>query len=306
VKRIVLAILTLTALAGAGAAQQGATVSVVEPRGFGYFVGDTFTREVNVVVPERYRLDRASQPAPGRINYWLDLRAVAVTETAVSSGRRYRILLDYQTFYVPLSPARLFAPSAILRFSSGDETLSAEVPPFAFVMAPLREVQPEKPEDGPAGYLLPDAVPRKASTLNNRIGLGAGALTALLALTLLAHHQAWWPFRARTDRPFTRAARAIGNRSAHAEDQAVYRESLLDLHRAFDAAAGQRLLAEDVPDFLDAHREFLPYREEITKFFASSRRAFFSDDIKGAAFAMPFAALAALGSRLGETERKAS
>ncbi len=308
---IAIAVFALAAaLAGAAAAEQAANatakVATIEPRGFGYFVGDTFTREIDVTVPDAFRLDQASQPAPGRLNYWLDLRNVDVSESASSAGRRYRLKLEYQTFYVPLSPAPLVVPGTVLRFSHGDETLAAEVPPFAFVMAPLREVQPERPEEGPVGYLRPDAVPGRLSTLRNRIGLGAGALVALLGLTLLAHHQAWWPFRDRPERPFTRAARAIWNRAAHAEDRAVYREGLLDLHRAFDEAAGHRLLAEDVPDFLTAHRELQPLREDIAKFFASSRQAFFGNDQEGAARAMPFEAVAALGSRLGEAERKAS
>lgn len=310
-KAIAFAVLaSLAALACAEAAEQApsaiAKVATIEPRGFGYFVGDTFTREIVVTVPEAYRLDKASQPAPGRLNYWLDLRGVDVSESAAPAGRRYRLKLEYQTFYLPLSPARLVIPGTVLRFSHDDETLTAEAPPFAFVMSPLREVQPEQPEEGPAGYLRPDAIPAKESTLRSRVGLGAGALAALLGLALLAHHQAWWPFRTRPERPFTRAARAIRHRSEHAADPAIYREGLLDLHRAFDDAAGQRLLAEDVPDFLAAHREFQPLREDIAEFFASSRRAFFGNDMEGAARAMPFDAVAALGARLGEAERKAS
>jgi mxaA protein len=88
----------------AGAASQAVSVRTVEPRGFGYFVGDIFRREVELVVPEAYRLDKASAPAPGRLNYWLDLRAVDLSETNASGARRYRLSLDYQTFYVPLSP----------------------------------------------------------------------------------------------------------------------------------------------------------------------------------------------------------
>lgn len=310
-RRIAFAVLaSIVALASAGAEEQApsatAKVSTIEPRGFGYFVGDTFIREIEITVPEAYRLDQASQPAPGRINYWLDLRGVDVSETTSSGLRRYRLKLEYQTFYVPLSPARLVVPGGVLRFSHGDQTLTAEVRPFAFVMSPLREVQPEQPEEGPTGYLRPDAVPVKQSTLRSRIGLGAGVLAALLGLALLAHHQAWWPFRTRPERPFTRAARAIKHRAAHAEDRAVYREGLLDLHRAFDDAAGQRVLAEDVPDFLAVHRAFQPLREDIARFFAASRRAFFGNDMEGASRAMPFEAVAALGSRLGEVERKAS
>jgi mxaA protein len=289
----------------AGAASQAVSVRTVEPRGFGYFVGDIFRREVELVVPEAYRLDKASAPAPGRLNYWLDLRAVDLSETNASGARRYRLSLDYQTFYVPLSPTPLTVPALTLRFSGeGEEAVQAEVPAFTFVMAPLREVAPVKPQEGPSGYLRPDAVPRKVGTLNARGTLGAGSAVALLALVLLAYHYAWWPFRARPARPFTHAARALKHELARGAGLAAYQAGLLDLHRAFDTTAGRRLLAEDVPEFLVSHGEFQPLKEDISRFFATSRRAFFGNDLEGAARVMPFEAVTSLGVRLGEAERR--
>jgi mxaA protein len=302
-------VLGLASLASAlaAAAAPAISLSIVEPRGFGYFVGDVFQREIDVTVAEPYRLDKASVPAPGRLNYWLDLRAVDLTETGASGARHYRLRLDYQTFYVPLSPAPLTVPPFTLRASAqGESAVETEVPPFTFVMAPLREVAPEKPEEGPSGYLKPDAVPRPLGTLNARIALGIGGAISALALLLLAHHYAWWPFRARAERPFTQAARAIDKQLAQDAGLAAYRAGLLDLHRAFDKAAGHRLLAEDVPDFLASHGEFRPLKEDITRFFATSRQVFFANDLEGAARAMPFEAVASFGARLGAAELSAA
>jgi mxaA protein len=173
-------------------------------------------------------------------------------------------------------------------------------------MSPLREVVPEKPEAGPVGYLKPDAAPRLLSTLNARVGLGAGAALSLLALILLAYHYAWWPFRMRPARPFTAAARAIERERARDASVAGYRAGLLDLHRAFDAAAGHRLLAEDVPDFIASHSELLPLQEDIDRFFATSRRVFFGNDVEGAAKALSIDALSTLGARLGAVERRSA
>lgn len=295
-----------SAAAAQDASSPNISVGVIEPRSYGYFVGDVFSRVVDVSVASAYKLDQASQPAPGRLNYWLDLRDVNVAETESSGLRHYRLTLDYQTFYVPLSAAPLAVPGLTLRFSDAEgHAVTAEVPPFKFVMAPLREVQPEQPEEGPDGYLKPDAVPRKVSTLTSRIAFGIGALTALIGLILLAYHRAWWPFRARPQRPFTQAARAIKTRSLH-DDIENYREGLLELHRAFDRSAGRRLLAEDVPIFLVEHREFQPLEDDISRFFETSRRAFFGSDLEGAAQVMPFDSIATLGSRLGEAERRAA
>jgi mxaA protein len=167
-------------------------------------------------------------------------------------------------------------------------------------------VVPEKPEAGPAGYLKPDAAPRLLSTLNARVAFGAGAALALLALILLAYHYAWWPFRMRPARPFTAAARAIERARARDASLAGYRAGLLDLHRAFDAAAGRRLLAEDVPEFIASHSEFLPLQEDIDRFFATSRRVFFGNDVEGAAKALSIDALSMLGARLGAVERRSA
>lgn len=304
---VLAAFLLALAPASAGAASPILSVHTVEPRDFGYFVGDVFRREIDVVMAEPYRLDKASVPAPGRLNYWLDLRAVTLAETHTSGTGRYRLSLDYQTFYVPLSPAPLAVPAFTLRASGeGEAAVEVEVPAFTFMMAPLREVAPEKPEEGPSGYLKPDAVPRKVGTLNARIAFGAASATVLLALLLLAYHYAWWPFRSRPERPFTQAARAIKQELARGAGLATYQAGLLDLHRAFDAAAGHRLLAEDVPDFLVSHGEFQPLKDDIARFFATSRRAFFGNDVEGAARVMPIEAIASLGTRLGEVERRAA
>ena len=120
-------------------------VGTVDPRGFGYFVGDLLVRDIVVVVAEPYRLETASQPAPGRLSYWLDLKSVDVSEDDTVAGRRYRLRLTYQTFYVPLSPTTRALPGITLRFTDGDRVAVAEVPPFSFVMAPLRRECPACP-----------------------------------------------------------------------------------------------------------------------------------------------------------------
>lgn len=294
-----------TALAAQETASPVVSVTMSEPRSFGYFVGDLIRRDVEIVVADPYRLETASQPAPGRLSYWLDLRSVKVSTSEGPGLKRYRFDLEYQTFYVPLSSTPRTLPGLALRFTDGDKIAVAKVPPFDFVMAPLREVQPEQPEEGPSGYLRPDAVPRKISTLDSRVAFGAGAAATLIALALLAYHQAWWPFRQRPSRPFTSAARAI-RRLSHQADAQAYRTSLLDLHRAFDVAAGRRLLAEDVPGFLDAHGEFQPLEPDISKFFSSSRQVFFGNDMERAARVMPLQAVAALGAQLSAAERRSA
>ncbi|WP_108682296.1 nonribosomal peptide synthetase MxaA [Methyloceanibacter sp. wino2] len=302
----VLALLLSTpALAADEPASPVLSVSTVEPRGFGYFVGDLLTREVHVDVAKPYVLEAASQPKPGRLAYWLDLRSVDLTEREETGATRYRLKLVYQTLYVPLSPAERYLPAFELRFKDGDDVAVAKVPPFKFVMAPLREVIPEVPAEGPEGYLRPDAKPQAVSTRRDRILFGIGLGLAGLALIFLAYDRAWWPFRARPDRPFARASRRL-RFLARLNDDEAYREGLLDLHRAFDASAGRRVLAEDVGGFLESHAVFRAQEREIDRFFAASRQAFFANDVSGAEKSMPLPAMAALGAELSAAERRAS
>jgi mxaA protein len=288
------------------AAEGSVSVRMIEPRNFGYQVGDVFRREAEIIAADPFKLEPASLPAPGRLTYWLDLKDVGLTEESVPGGRRYRLTLSYQTFYVALQPTRLVVPGATLKFSDGNESRAAEVPAWPFVMSAMREIAPEKPEEGPVGYMQFDALPTLLDTRRDRIVFAVAAGGFLLTLLLLAYHQAWWPFHARPARPFTHAARAIGHRADAKSDGDAYRASLLDLHRAFDESAGRRVLAEDVPVFLAGHESFKPLGEDIARFFATSRRAFFGNDISGAVQDMPLREVARLGKKLSAAERRAA
>jgi mxaA protein len=303
---LVLVLVALMAPAIAGAQTPDVSVKVIEPRSFGYLVGDVFRREVEIFAAEPYRIEPASLPAPGRQAYWLDLKGVDLSEKSVAGGRRYRLALDYQTFYVALQPTRLTVPGTTLKFTDGAKSVDAEVPAWSFVMSAMREIAPEKPEEGPVGYMQPDALPTLIDASRDRIAFAIAAGGFALSLLALAYHQAWWPFRARPSRPFTAAARSIRHRAAAEADQEAYRASLLDLHRAFDSTAGRRVLAEDVPIFLAGHHVFEPLAPDIARFFATSRRAFFGSDLTGAAKDMPLADVADLGKKLGEAERRAA
>lgn len=299
--------LALAALLIAGSVEKAAAevrgVFMTEPRAIGYFLGDTITRTAEIETGPDDEILSAALPRPGALNYWLDLRAADVSSESRGDGRLHRVTLTYQTFYAALDPRRLVIPATEIAVRTPDGTESAKIPAFSFVMSPLREVLPQRVSEED-GFLLPDSEPvqRRSGALRTA-ALGAAALAALFLL-LLARDLAWWPFHRRPARPFSRAAREVA-RGLGTENGNGYRGALLALHRAFDSAAGRRLLASDLDRFLDAHPEHGPIRTEVERFFAASRTVFFGEAEREGKVSLPPAELKALAATLAQQERAA-
>lgn len=300
--RIVLALLIVFAVFENAAADVRG-VYMAEPRAMGYFLGDTITRTAEIETSADDEILAASLPQPGALNYWLDLRDANVVSERNGDGRLHRVTLTYQTFYAALDPRRLAIPplDVAVRTASGTET--AKIPGFSFVMSPLREVLPEKLNDED-GYLLPDAEPaeRRSGALRTAALVAAGL--AALFLVLLARDMAWWPFNKRAVRPFSRAAREVSRVLGRGEGEG-YRGALLALHRAFDTAAGRRVLASDLDRFLASHPEHGGIRADVERFFTASRKVFFGDAERDAKASLPPFELKSLASALARQERAA-
>ena len=274
-----------------------------EPRAMGYFLGDTITRTAEIETGADDEILAAALPHPGLLNYWLELRDVALSSERRGDGKVHKLTLTYQTFYTPLDTRRLAIPSSEISVRTGDSTESAKIPAFSFVMSPLREVLPQKFNDED-GYLLPDSEPEKRRSGTLRTAALAMAGLAALFLILLARDLAWWPFNRRPARPFSRAAREV-SRVLGTESGEGYRHALLALHRAFDSAAGRRVLASDLDRFLVTHPEHGPNRIDVERFFAASRTVFFGDAEREGKTSLPPSELRALAVALARQERAA-
>jgi mxaA protein len=241
----------------------------------------------------------ASLPQPGQLAYRLELRSADAGDR-VHSGRRHLTLrLTYQLFYVPIDTRKVRIPPANIELKGPQGTRVATIPAFTFLISPIREIYPEKSGETTATFLKEDARAEHLRTAPIRNVAAASALTAALAVGLLAFHLAWWPFHSRAGRPFTEAQRVVTN---HRES---YRALLLALHRAFDRSQGHRLLAADVGSFLDVRPEHTAARDAIERFFKASQTIFFAGDAVAAEAAMPRSNLEQLAARLAENERAA-
>jgi mxaA protein len=304
--RIVATLLLMSVLAGATEAQPAAetapTITITAPRDIGFFAGDLITADVTIAALEGATVDHASLPMPGPLAYWLDLRAIAVEEHGHGRERRIVLRLEYQNFYVALDARRMEIPGFTVRLTAGSAVETVEAPPWTIGVSPLREVAPPAQED-PKTYLQPDRAAPRLDTGRWWDAAGALAIATLLALVLLAFDRAWWPFHRRPARHFAAAVRRLRGLRGRSDTEEAYLEALLILHRALDRADGRRILADDVPAFLDRHIVFAPLRPRLETFFQASRRAFFGSAPDKARRDLSFEDLQVLGRDMAVAER---
>lgn len=269
VRRRAVVLLALGAAAVAAADESTLDLQVVEPRAFGYQVGDLVRREISIRVPDGLVLDDSTLPRPGGRGSSLELRAA---ERRSAAGHE-QIVLVYQVFLAPAQVRTLEMPAFVLRFEGRPRAQELRVDVWPVTVAPLVPVD-VSPRRG-LGELQPDVPPPPLDTAARRLRL----ILIVAAMVLLATHLAvlrfglpWWR---RRDLPFTRAWRAL-RRLPAAPDDTAWRAACRQLHAAFDATAGAVLFERDVPAFAERHPAFAGMRDDIRRFLQLSRREFFA------------------------------
>ena len=277
-------------------------VTIRAPRDMGYFAGDLVKADIEIVVADSYAIEEPSLPHPGPIVYWLDLRRIDVTSrSGPGATTRYTLHILYQNFYDALDARPQEIPTFPVSFTNGKDQVSANVPAWTIGVSSLREVAPPIKSD-PRDYLRAD----ESAPFKHAGGLwwsaAFAALATILAAMLLAYDRAWWIFRSRPARVFAEASRKLKD-LARQDSAPAYLEALLVLHRGIDRTDGQRVLADDLPVFLDRHPVFAPQREGFARFFSASRCAFFGSDPSRARADLGFGALQSFARQLAVTER---
>jgi mxaA protein len=178
------------------------------------------------------------------------------------------------------------------------------VPAWSINVSPLREIQPPSRED-PAEYMRPDGRTAPLDIAPPLRGAGLFAVLALTALTLLARDRAWGPFGKRRGRAFAAVQRSLRGLARRPDHDAAYREALIALHRGLDATDGRRVLADDLPAFLDRHPAYRQQESGLARFFTASRLAFFGRETAAARGQWSFADAEATAKDLAAAERTA-
>ncbi|WP_020176228.1 hypothetical protein [Methyloferula stellata] len=295
-------LLILSAMTGATA--QIRSVEMITPRPFGYFLGDVIKSEVDITADSGFTLNQASIPKVGQLNYWLELVGTRTESTSRGNTTLYRLYLTYQNFYAALDSRRLEIPGFSLSFVSADQTATTIVPPLWIEVSALREVQPAMRESG-SDYMRPDVKPRHIDLRADRTRTLGFGFAALAAWALLAYDRAWPPFAARPHRPFTLAARRIHQLSRGSTTAPAYKSALLILHRAIDESGGHTILSGDLGGFLESHPAFRRLEPDFKRFFSSSHRVFFGDQLLEGTPDFSQADLLAFCERLANAERSA-
>jgi len=258
---------------GSVLAQTAPTVGTVEPRAYGWQLGDVVVRQVFIDATEDFTLDADSLPRPGRVGSAFELRRIDVDSTRSASARQHRLRLEYQVFLSPQAVRTLELPPLTLRFAINGRSQDVRVDAWPVTVAPLVPVD-VSPRRG-LGDLQPDTPPPAIDTSATQVRLWACAGAAALFGLALLHLHVGLPWLARRQRPFEAAWRAL--RRLPAADAAARRRAAFEqLHGALNRSADAALFEGGVDDFVAARPAFAPLRNELHQFFERSRAEFFT------------------------------
>ncbi|MEZ5594351.1 MAG: hypothetical protein R3F53_28125 [Gammaproteobacteria bacterium] len=290
---LTLLLLITSSLCRAQSPTQSFDLQLVEPRAYGYTLGDTATRTWILTLRNGYQLDMDSLPQAERVDLWLELDPLQI-EHRIESGdsgdnQHYRITLRYRLINLNEPEQLIELPEHTLKISNGQMNWQIPIPPLRLA---ARQVAPD-----PASSGLPATQPLLPPPLLDVTPywrwLGAAAVLGGLGLLGLIWVYALLPWLQRGHRPFARAYRVLRREPADSET------ALRALHRAFNSTAGGTVFSHNLNDFFSAQPHFAVLRQPITAFFAYSQQRFFTAD-----HSPPPVDLSALARQLRAAERR--
>ncbi len=245
-----------------GAESPHPNATVVQPRAFGYVVGDIARQRV-LLEQEGHSFTPAVLPAAGPLGNWVERRAARIERD--ERGRQW-LAVEYQIMNSPQMLTAVTLPAWRLAAKSSKAELL--VPEWQISVGPLT---PEKAFAGSAlGALRPD---HAASLVDLAPMQRWIELWATAAVILLLAWMGWWIWRnwqASSSRPFARALRELRG----VDEQSP--EAWYSIHRAFDATAGRVVQRETVSALFERAPQFTPQRATIERFLDASVARFFN------------------------------
>lgn len=248
--------------------------STVEPRAFGYHLGDVLERELIVHAPEGFVLDEASLPRPGARGKALELRSVSRRSASEAGGTRHELLLTYQVFMSPTEVRTLEIAPFSLSFKGEGRDQALRVDAWPVTVSPLVPTE-VSPRQG-LGELRPDVAPPLIDTRAAQRRLLAYGAVLLLCLAYLAQVYVALPWWAGRKRPFANAWRQL-SRLAAGGTAPARRAAFQRVHDALNQTAGEVVFEHGVDRFVTAQPRYASLRVDLLAFFQQSRREFFAE-----------------------------
>ena len=255
-RRLALVVLLLTMSAVA----QATPATVVQPRPYGYLVGDLFEQRVLLEADSR-TVELQDLPGKDRLGVWILRRGARVERD--HDGRRW-LRLDYQVINASKDIDRFILPAYSLKGKGG---AILDVPEWPMTAGAI--VQQLAGDDPGLPLMQPDTPAPQLDVVAPRRRLQRSLV--LVAMTLIAW-AGWWRWRewlAARKLPFARAQFAL----ARLGPETV--EAWRCLHRAFDETAGLAVSRETLPALFARAPQFAAARAEIEAFFIASEQRFF-------------------------------
>ena len=259
-------LIVMIAATSATAAQQPTPAVVVQPRPFGYVVGDLVTQRVLLTTPD-LDFEPKTLPPLQRVSIWFERRAPRIE--VASDGRRW-LIVDYQLINAPPAVTTVILPAWKLDSKTGSQLA---IPAAPISVAPLIA-------NSSSSELRPDRQVSPVDTASARSGLLGWSIA--LGVTLLAWLAwlRWRNWRDGLDRPFARALHEL----RRVDEQAP--EAWQAMHRAFDRTAGRVLQIETLPTLFERAPQLQPRRPDIERFFAESNARFFGSGLHSASLSV--------------------
>lgn len=248
------------------------------PRPFGYVVGDMLEQELIITTNAGQRIDEKRLPVLGRVNAWLELRAIKIIESSTPANRIYRVKLTYQLPNSPTEVRVIELPSQQFEFSGADKSLKVKSTEWPITLGPIT---PEEvlARDG-LEAMRSDVTPQPIDTSAYRHRMVGYALALAALLLYWCYRYFGIPYLNRQRRPFTRTFREL-NLLAKQTEPNPYSRSIELIHHALNETAGKSLFIGNVEQFL-ATKRLPPKLVTMTReFFQVSRKEFFADGIAG-------------------------
>lgn len=250
-------------------------VRTVEPeKSYGYFVGDTIARTIEVDVKEPYTLSAGSIPVLGTRENGIELRGVEVSQQRKDDWTYYKLEFTYQIFVRGERVMVAQLPLPRLSVTAGKKQLAVEVPAWKFEIAPLA------PRSGNDIGKVERALRKPLQVESWPWGLGLMAsfsvmVMAMIGLIYINVDRAWFPGMGG---PFARGYRQL---SSLAEQPASLANAAAAIHQAFRQTYGESLFLHNLDNFLDSHPSFRAIRAEIEQFFTSANYLLYGETSAG-------------------------